>query len=102
MRSPNHSVPTEAVRAVAFYNIHFTMQIPNLRLQVSTRTATTQRCGCGSELERPPVGLRGSEHPSTAPTGFPSGINFEQMSRSESSLIMSGLLGLEADLDPFS
>ena len=48
------------------------------------------------------MGLRGSEHPSTTPTGFPSGIHFEQMSCSESSLIMSGLLGLETDLDPFS
>ena len=43
------------------------------------------------------MGLRGSEHPSTTPTGFPSGIHFEQMSCSESSLIMSGLLGLETD-----
>lgn len=59
MRSPNHLVPTEAVRAVAFLNIHFIMQTPNLKLPASRTRKETQRCVTGLEPELPHVGLTG-------------------------------------------
>lgn len=91
MTSPNLSGPTEAVRAVAFLNIHFIMHIPQSQ---TSGTHTKNRKG-ETEMEDRNHGVswgiacgdNGSEHPSTASTGFLSAINSDQMSCSELPLI---------------
>lgn len=90
MRRLNHSAPREAVRAVAFLNIHFVMQVPNPKLHTATRTkgnAERYNPHAGLGPEELYTGLMVLGCPSIVSAHFPSAINLEQMSCSEWLLI---------------